>query len=349
MKTPAEKDTVTTLLSVVSDLLRGDRHSRRTIAKATGKSLPTADRWIEQIAESLPNTRRLRDGKTTWLAYEDRRRVPSRPAAVGACIAASLGSIFEGSEHERNLKDARDYILRERGESFTDLDRKFVVAQRGGEHALPEGAGNLNEIIEALLNNNRIRFSYTGNDGRVETPLIEPYSLVIFEHQFYVLVRRANGSFYPYRFARMTDVKRTHETFAYPSKSEYEPRTILAMGFGIHTSGDSPVEEIEVIITEPWASYALKHRWHPTQQLTKLNDGDVQVTFRVRLCRELETWVLSLGECARVVRPAELRSRVSARLEKAHASYHPDPPAQPSVAKARRRRGEEPRRQGRAR
>src|SRR6266496_4465403 len=99
-KTASDGDTVPTLLGVVADLFRGTRHSRRTLAKTTGKSLPTADRWIEHIAGALPDTKRMREGKITWLVHEDRRRVPSRPAAVGACVAASLVSIFEGSEHE---------------------------------------------------------------------------------------------------------------------------------------------------------------------------------------------------------------------------------------------------------
>ncbi len=172
MKTATEGDTVSTLLAVVADLLRGDKHSRRTIAGSTGKSLPTADRWIEQIEATLPNTRRMREGKTTWLVY-DGRRVPSRSAATGACVAASLASAFEGSAQERNLKDARDYILKERGEVFGDLERKFVLAPRGGEYALPEAGADLDEIVEALLQNARLRFEYRHNDGRTETLTIE--------------------------------------------------------------------------------------------------------------------------------------------------------------------------------
>jgi predicted DNA-binding transcriptional regulator YafY len=341
---PSDKDTVATLLGVVADLLRGTRYSRRTLAKTTGKSLPTADRWIEQIAENLPTAKRVREGKTTWLVHEEQRRAPSRPAAVGACIAASLGSIFDGSEHERNLKDARDYMLRERGDVYADLDRKFVLAPRGGEYALPEAAPALDAIVEALLNNKRIRFSYKGNDGRVETPVIEPLSLIIFEHQFYVLVRRTDGTFYPYRFARMKDVDATGETFVYPSKSEFDPKSVLSLGFGIHTSGTGPVEEVEVILSGPWASYAMTHRWHPTQQVAKLDDGAVRVTLRVRTCRELETWVLGFGEHARVIKPDKLRTEVAGRLVKASAVYEQPPPARPSIAKADRQHADRTRR-----
>jgi hypothetical protein len=101
----------------------------------------------------------VKEGKTTWLVHQGTRERPSRLAVVGACVSASLPSIFEGSGHERNLKDARDYLMRLRGERFGDLDRKFVFAPRGGESALPESAAALDEIIEALLDCRRLAFS----------------------------------------------------------------------------------------------------------------------------------------------------------------------------------------------
>lgn len=343
MKNSGDKDTVATLLSVVADLLRGDRHSRRTIAESTGKSLPTADRWIEQIGDALPNTRRIREGKTTWLV-NDGRKVPTQSAATGACIAASLAAVFEGSAQERNLKDARDYILRERGELYPDLERKFVFAPRGGESALPEADAKLDDVVAALLNGNRLRFGYQHNDGRSESLEIEPLSLVLFEHQFYVLAfRDGSRSVYPYRFARMKDVERLEETFEYPSKGEYDPKSILGLGFGIHTHGTGPVEEVEVILGGAWANYALTHRWHPTQRATKTEGGRVSVSLHVRICRELETWILGFGEYARVVRPERLAQTIESRVRSAVANYEPEKVERPSLAKARSARAERPR------
>jgi predicted DNA-binding transcriptional regulator YafY len=334
IKKATDGDTLTPLLSVVADLLRGDRHSRRTIAESTGKSLPTADRWIEQLEESLPNVRRIRQGNTTWLVYEG-RRTPSHSAATGACVAASLGALFEGSRQERNLKDARDFVLRERGEAYGDLERKFVLAPRGGESALPEAGNELDVVIEALLESRRLRFTYAHNDGKGDALSIEPLSLVVYDHQFYVLAKRDDG-FYPYRFARINNVEKLDETFAYPSKGEYDPKSILAQGFGIHTYGSGPVEDVEVILSGAWAAFALTHRWHPSQRATKLADGRVSVVLQVRVCRELETWILGFGEHAIVVRPASLAEVVGQRLEKATALYAKSGASRPSVAKAKR-------------
>jgi predicted DNA-binding transcriptional regulator YafY len=334
IKKASDGDTLTTLLSVVADLLRGDRHSRRTIAASTGKSLPTADRWIDQLEESLPNVCRVREGNTTWLKYEG-RRIPSHSAATGACVAASIGALFEGSKQERNLKDARDFVLHERREAYGDLERKFVLAPRGGESALPEAGDGLDVVIDALLESRRLRFDYTHNDGRIEALTVEPLSLVVFDHQFYVLAKRDNG-FYPYRFARMTKIDKLDAVFSYPSKGEYDPKSILAQGFGIHTYGTGPVEDVEVILSGPWATFAITHRWHPSQRATRLADDRVSVVLQVRVCRELQTWILGFGEHAIVARPASLAEVIGERLKNAAAIYAKTAGARPSIAKAKR-------------
>ena len=334
MKKAVEGDTVRSLLGVVGDLLAGARHSRRSIASKTGKSLPTADRWIDEIAEALPNVHRARDGKTTWISYDAKRNTPTKPAVVGACVAASLASIFEGSEHERNLKDARDYLLRQRGIEYSDLDRKFFFAPRGGEYRLPEGAGELDDIIDAVLGSRLLRFNYHHTSGQEETLVVQPLSLIIFEHQFYMLAPRPDGAFYCYRFARMSKVDARRETFVYPTKSEYNPKTVFDPVFGIHLAATGPIEQVDVTLSGLWAKYALDHRWHTSQQTARLGDDRVRVTLQVRMCPELETWILGFGEYGLVTKPDGLRERIALRLARASELYA-DSAAGPSVAKAR--------------
>lgn len=331
MTTTTDGDLVSALLRVVAQLLRGNRQSRRTIREATGRSLSTADRWIEHIAE-LPGVRRVREGKTLWLVYDERRDVPPRLATIGACIAASLGALFEGSQQERNLRDARDYLLRLRGDDYGDLDRKFFFAPKGGEYALPEKREELDEIIDAIIGTKVLAFAYRHNDGQAEAIRVDPLSLVIFDHQFYVLGRRPGAPLYCYRFARMSNVEADDVNFVYPSKNEYDPRALFGAAFGVHVANDRKVEDVEIILSEPWASYALTHRWHPTQQVTRVDSGHVSVTLRVRPCRELETWALGFGEHARVERPAALRTAVARRHRAAVEAFEKK---RPTIAKVR--------------
>jgi predicted DNA-binding transcriptional regulator YafY len=313
--------------------MQGVRHSRRTVAATTERSLPTADRWIEHILQLVPGMKTVKEGRTKFIVYGGGKEKPSKLAVVGACVAASLASMFEGTQHERNLKDARDHLLRQRGETYANLDRKFVFAPRGGEYALPEAAAGLDEVIDALLNTRILRFFYEHNSGHREQLAVEPLSLVLFDHQFYVLARRPDRSFYCYRFARMSNVDATEDAFAYPSKNEFDPRNVLDPGFGVHITGTGPVESVSIILRGPWARFARTHRWHQTQQVEPREDGSVAVTLRVRHCPELETWVLGFGEHAQVLAPQKLRDEIAKRLTNAAQVYASDQAVRPTVAK----------------
>jgi predicted DNA-binding transcriptional regulator YafY len=328
------EDTLEPFAMIIGDLLRGERHSRSTIAKRANKSPAQASRWMKLLEQHLPDIDKSSEGRTKWLKLRGVGAVPSRAATLGVCIAASLATLFEGTQNERNLRDARDQMLKARGDVFADLDRKFVFAPRGGEYALPEKSGDLDEVIEALLKVHKLEFSYRHNDGLTEKPIVRPLSLLVFEHQFYVLCQRDDDSLYCFRFARMSEVNETDEAFEYPSKNSYDPRRVLQAGFGVHISGTGPILDILVRLREPWATFALTHRWHPSQDTTRRPDGATDVRLRVRHCRELETWVLGFGEHVTIVEPTSLREAITARVVRMVSAYCGDL-TMPEVAKAK--------------
>jgi hypothetical protein len=61
-----------TVLDVVRELMLEGRHSRKTCARM-GVSLPTADRWLEQIRKTIPGARKFKTGKTVWYEWEPTR------------------------------------------------------------------------------------------------------------------------------------------------------------------------------------------------------------------------------------------------------------------------------------
>jgi hypothetical protein len=76
------------LCRIIADLLSGGRHSRRTVADITGRSLTTADRWLETI-ETLPGARRVKIGKTAWIEipqpepWKPKKRIASKRLTRG--------------------------------------------------------------------------------------------------------------------------------------------------------------------------------------------------------------------------------------------------------------------------
>jgi hypothetical protein len=138
----------------------------------------------------------------------------------------------------------------------------------------------------------------------------------------------------------MKEVEGTEESFEYPSALEYDPVALFRSHFGINLSSDGPIEDVEIILDEPWANYATSHRWHPSQRIERLEDGRVRVIITAYVCREIQTWALSFGEVAMVVRPDALRKTFAERLAKAAARYAPPMPlAKGGAARGRAARG----------
>jgi predicted DNA-binding transcriptional regulator YafY len=235
---------------------------------------------------------------------------PSYPTAVAACFGASLWPLFEGSTYERGIREAaHDVVGRTRRRSvFRDIDRKFWFLRRGGEVALLDRSPQLDEIIDAVLRHRVLSVEYTRFTGAAQHLRLEPLSIVVHDHQLYVVARDGEGRLHPYRFARIRAVDALDQTFEYPSRSEYDPGQVFRDSFGIFLLG-KPAQDVVLKLKKNWATYARSHRWHDSQTVTVAPDH-VLVRMHVRVCPELEAWVLGFGEEAEVVGPKALRERV---------------------------------------
>jgi predicted DNA-binding transcriptional regulator YafY len=223
-----------------------------------------------------------------------------------------MGTPRRTATYREGIRDAlRDVIGRtKRRAVFRDIDRKFWFLRRGGEVALLDRSTLLDEVIEAVLRHRVVSAKYTRFSGASEHLRLEPLSIVVHDHQLYVVARSEDGGLHPYRFSRFSEVEALEDPFEYPSRSEYHPEQVFRDSFGIFL--DKPVEEVEVRLGKQWITYAQSHRWHDSQTV-KVGADHVVVRMRVRVCPELEAWVLGFGEEAEVVRPVGLRGRIARR------------------------------------
>jgi predicted DNA-binding transcriptional regulator YafY len=300
------------LLRVIARLLDGKELDRHEVARLAGIRLAGADRMIRALRTHLPIIEERQVG---------RRRVikcgtlaPKKPhiaTAVAACFASSLAPLFNGSNYEAGMRDALSHVLRSgrRQSQFTNLDRKFVFARRGGEVSLPDHAGDLDEIVDAILEHKRVRIVYTDFQGATKARTIEPLSIAIYDHQLYVIARKTGGSPRTYRFARISEAEALDDTFIYPAKAEYDPTLMFRDSFGIYSGGNGRVEDVVVRLDSHWKTFSKSHRWHESQE-TEEHEDHVLIRIRARICPELVGWVLSFGSRAIVVKPRSLRREV---------------------------------------
>jgi len=85
----------------------------------------------------------------------------------------------------------------------------------------------------------------------------------------------------------------------------------LRESFGVF-KGEAAGDYEVVVDFDAWAADKIRgRRWHPSQEITELPKGWLRLRLRLNNIEEVESWLLSFGTNATVVRPRGLRDRLA--------------------------------------
>jgi proteasome accessory factor B len=156
------------------------------------------------------------------------------------------------------------------------------------------------------------------SSGRVKDYLVEPYRLVCGQGGLYLF------AFVPeYLQMRTFAVERIKKLSLLDERFdpvETTPAKPFPHSIGIHSGKPEPVE---IEFAPGVAPYIQEHKIHPTQKIRERPDGSLVLSLKVCAAWALQSWVLSFGPFARVLKPAALAERVLAELEQAREQYTP--------------------------
>lgn len=165
-------------------------------------------------------------------------------------------------------------------------------------------------LSEAVLDSREIEFDYQSLHGaKPERRRLQPWHLCCVNNQWYVighdLARKARRTF---ALPRIAAVEVTKQKFRRPA--DFSIQEHLGGAFGIIAgTGDFRIR----VRFDPWAARLVRERfWHDSQILHERRDGGAELELHLASLEEIERWILSWGEHAEVVAPAELRTRVAA-------------------------------------
>ncbi|MDH5491310.1 MAG: WYL domain-containing protein [Myxococcales bacterium] len=311
--------------SVADLLLKGEVLDRTKLAEFLEIQPAAAWGYVQAAVENIEAAKLVKPGRSQAVRLLGiRHGAPTMEVVVAACFAASLSSLFEGSAYQSKIREALDYVLdaSPRPERFADFRRKFFFVRRGGEPGLSAKRKMLDGIVKAVIDSRGIDVEYLHFNEKISKIALRPLSLVIYDHQLYLLGRsdEEDGERdWLLRFSRIREVsKRQGRKFSYPAEHEFSPERLFEHSFGVFTSGDP--ELLEVRLHRRWASYAKSHHWHRSQEV-HVDSRGVTLTMRVGICPEVEAWVLGFADEAEVIRPEHLRKMVAKRLRAAARRY----------------------------
>jgi predicted DNA-binding transcriptional regulator YafY len=211
-----------------------------------------------------------------------------------------------------------------------NLDRK-VFDVNEARHLYEGRIEDVNDIITALLREERLRVTHEGVSGGRKTFVLEPYTLLVYKKGLY-LAGRSEGHGGEIRTFALDGFRELEwlrgQRFEYPA--EFRPEQITEGAFGLIRG--KQVTRVRIRFDDEVARYVQRRMWHPTQRFRKLAGG-VEMTMDVRGTTEVVSWVLGFGAKARVVEPAELRDRIADEIApRARGSRQPTPAPPPRPA-----------------
>jgi predicted DNA-binding transcriptional regulator YafY len=147
---------------------------------------------------------------------------------------------------------------------------------------------------------------------------VRPYHLANIGNQWYLfgydLMRQDMRKFVP---ARMSGLKVTKRRFERPK--DFSVDKLLKGSFGVHSGGKTM--EMTVWFDRARAQLVREKKWHHSQEIREMGNGELEVTFELSSFVEIVPWILGWGEHARAVDPPELVAEVRRTVAKLGGIY----------------------------
>jgi predicted DNA-binding transcriptional regulator YafY len=239
-------------------------------------------------------------------------------ALAGAPFSADLKSGF----------DKLSGVLTPRMRLFFDKLPSVLTAKSEPKRRRPGSAppDNISRLVDAILSRRRVKMQYHSfSSGRVKDYTVDPQRLAF-----------AHGALYLFAFVPEYVQVRTFAVHRIKSlnllEEHFDPIETLPEGpfpnsIGVHTGDPEPVE---IEFAPNVAPYIRERECHPSQRIRDGAGGSIVISLNVCVDWALQSWILSFGPFARVLKPVSLAARILDEIEEAREQYIPQGEFEPA-------------------
>jgi predicted DNA-binding transcriptional regulator YafY len=147
---------------------------------------------------------------------------------------------------------------------------------------------------------------------------VHPYGLTFHHGALYLVAFSCDrNDLRHFKIDRITEVDVSQIPFQMPADFKLDGH--FAKSFGVF-QGDGDVL-VRIRFLPRVARYVSEGRWHASQKLTPQKDGSLLAKFHLSTTEEVKRWLLSFGQHAIVLEPAELRSEIAEEAQAMSRMY----------------------------
>lgn len=306
--------------------LRRGRCSRRALAEEFDVSLKTIARDIDALS-LFPITEEREGIDVMYRLIEDSQ-------APGLWFSAEevVTLLFAGDMVAKTLEKTPYF------EAFTSILEKVKSHQKGQTyrkiHRFPEvfqvysssertrrriSEEQLSELIHAAADQRKIWIKYFTVSRQVETErVVEPFVIYQSPHGFRLVAYcHLRDDVRMFSINQIREQRLLDEHFDLEAR-RFDLESYLLTSF--HDMGGEPIVDVKLHVGFPSASWARDRVYHPTQEITDVDDGII-ITFRSGGLPAIAATVLGIGIDCRALEPPILREMVAQRARQI-ASYY---------------------------
>ena len=174
-------------------------------------------------------------------------------------------------------------------------------------------------LAKAIVQRQEVVFSYRSlRASDPETRNVQPYHLANVDNAWYLLAHDPQrGQLRTFALARIRGANTTGKTFDRPRGFSAEKE--LKSGFGVFSGSGKHTVRIQF---DGFAARLVRERdWHPSQKIRELKNGEIELEMTLGALEEIERWILSWGEHAKVRGPKILADNVKKQIQRTLKKY----------------------------
>jgi predicted DNA-binding transcriptional regulator YafY len=203
----------------------------------------------------------------------------------------------------RALDAVRRLGLEVLGDAYGEVTRRYLRAGAGAFH---ETEGETYQVLrQAVARRQRVRVNYdSAHSQQVEAFFADPQALFFAETALYVdVVVQPQEEERMLRVQRISRIRSHGQAPAYPAYDFARRRRFMFRAYGPKLKQTEPIA-VTLELTGSAARFVGEVHWHETQEVVRMKDGRLRISFTVWNPDEVIWWSARWGAECRVIEPA---------------------------------------------
>lgn len=257
-----------------------------------------------------------------YYAYED----PDYSITNIPLTDQDLGKLTEVTEILKQFKGFTHF--QELSGMVQRLEDKIITAKTKQDPIIDleknenlKGLEHIDMIYQVILNKKALQFTYQSFKARkANTFVFHSYLLKEYRNRWFVLgVKAADQPPLTLALDRILEIEPSFEP--YIENTQLNLKDFYKDVIGVTVSSNEEPQTVELFVDRSNAPYVLTKPIHHSQQLIEKRDGGIVVSLNVQLNFELEREILGFGESITVLKPRNLKNRITKKLQTAVDNY----------------------------